>query len=193
MTRVTQLIHDAGKYLLISVYPLPTHPTHNFTHTNGGNLETLPGWPKKLQHNRPARSAGQWHHLRVEHIDGLVQDWSISIVNALEIIQSCTKPPISHFQLGYIIWSSITSEYHWHDDVIKWKHFPRYWPFVRRIHRWPVNSPHKSQWRGALMFFLICTRINGWVNNGEASYLRRYRAHFDVTVMNLIPLTVKVN
>ena len=59
MTIVTQLIHDAGKYLLISVYPLPTHPTHNFTHNNGGNLETLPGWPKKLQHNRPARSAGQ--------------------------------------------------------------------------------------------------------------------------------------
>ena len=22
-----------------------------------------------------------------------------------------------------------------HDDVIKWKQFPRYWPFVRRIHR----------------------------------------------------------
>ena len=27
-----------------------------------------------------------------------------------------------------------------HDDVIKWKHFPRYWPFVRGIHRPPVNS-----------------------------------------------------
>ena len=36
-----------------------------------------------------------------------------------------------------------------HDDVIKWKHFPRYWPFVRGIHRWPVKSPHKGQWRGA--------------------------------------------
>ena len=36
-----------------------------------------------------------------------------------------------------------------HDDVIKWKHFPRYWPIVRS----PVNSPHKGQWRGALMFF----------------------------------------
>ena len=23
----------------------------------------------------------------------------------------------------------------YHDDVIKWKHFPRYWPFVRGIHR----------------------------------------------------------
>ena len=34
-----------------------------------------------------------------------------------------------------------------HDDVIKWKHFPRYWPFVRGIHRSPVNSPHKGQWR----------------------------------------------
>ena len=22
-----------------------------------------------------------------------------------------------------------------HDDVIKWKHFPRYWPFMRGIHR----------------------------------------------------------
>ena len=71
-----------------------------------------------------------------------------------------------------------------HDDVIKWKHFPRYWPFVRGIHRSPVNSPHTGQWRGALMFSLICTRINGWVNNGEAGHLRRHRAHYDVTVMS---------
>ena len=46
-----------------------------------------------------------------------------------------------------------------HDDVIKWKHFPRNWPFVRGIHRSPVNSPHKDQWRGALMFSLICHQI----------------------------------
>ena len=70
-----------------------------------------------------------------------------------------------------------------HDDVIKWKHFPRYWPFVRAIHRSPVNSPHKGQWRGALMFSLICVWINGSVNNREAGDLRRYRAYYDVTVM----------
>ena len=69
----------------------------------------------------------------------------------------------------------------YHEDIIKWKHFPRYWPFVRGFHRSPVNSPHKGQWRGALMFSLIC--INGWVNNGEAGDLRRYRAHYDVTVI----------
>ena len=81
MTRVTQLIHDAGKYLLISVYPLPTHPTHNFNHNNGGNLETLPGWPKKLQHNRPARSAGQWWDTLVSHeIIKILQCWPLLII-----------------------------------------------------------------------------------------------------------------
>ena len=78
------------------------------------------------------------------------------------------------------------------DDVIKWKHFPRYWPFVRGIHRSPVNSPHKGQWRGALMFSLICTRINGWVNNGEAGDLRRKRAHYDVTLMGFTLLAINL-
>ena len=73
-----------------------------------------------------------------------------------------------------------------HDDVIKWKHFPRYWSFVRGIHRSTVNSPHKGQWRGALMFSLICARINGRVNNREAVDLRRHRAHYDVVVMNYL-------
>ena len=70
-----------------------------------------------------------------------------------------------------------------HGDVIKWKYFPRHWPFVRGIHRSQVNSPHKGQWRGALMFSLICVWINGWVNNREAGDLRRYRTYYDVTVM----------
>ena len=70
-----------------------------------------------------------------------------------------------------------------HDDVIKWKYFPRYWPFVLRINRSPVNSPHKGQWRGTLMFSLICAWIYDWVNNGEAGDLRRYRAHSGVIAM----------
>ena len=50
-----------------------------------------------------------------------------------------------------------------------------------------VNSPRKGQWRVALMFSLICVWINGWVNNREAGDLRRYRAHYDVTVMSRSP------
>ena len=43
--------------------------------------------------------------------------------------------------------------------------------------------PRKGQWRGALMFSLICAWINLWVNNRKAGDLRRYRAHYDVIVM----------
>ena len=48
----------------------------------------------------------------------------------------------------------------------------------------PVNSPHNGQWRGALLFTLICVWINDWVNNREAGDLRRHRGHYDVNVMN---------
>ena len=57
---------------------------------------------------------------------------------------------------------------------------------MRGIHRSPVNCPHKGQWRGALVFTLICARINGLVNNREAGDLRRYRPHNDVIVMHSI-------
>ena len=59
---------------------------------------------------------------------------------------------------------------------------------MRGIHRSPVNSPHKGQWRGALMFSLICVWINGWVNNSEAGDLRCYRAHYDVIVVCSVQL-----
>ena len=70
-----------------------------------------------------------------------------------------------------------------HDDVIKWKHCPRYWPFVLGIHRSPVNSLHKGQWRGALMYPLICSWINDCLNNREAGVMRRHRAYYDVIVI----------
>ena len=79
-----------------------------------------------------------------------------------------------------------------HDGVIKWKHFPRYWPFVWGIHRSPVNSPHKGQWRGAVVFSLICAWTNGWVNNCDPGGLRCHRSHYDVTVIVFQSLAVIV-
>ena len=69
-----------------------------------------------------------------------------------------------------------------HDDVIKWKHFPRRWPVLRGIHRPLVNSPHKGQWREALTFSLISTWTKSCKNNRDAGDLRRHRTHYDVTV-----------
>ena len=77
-----------------------------------------------------------------------------------------------------------------HDDVTKWKHFPRYWTFDQGIPRSPVNSPHKGQWRGVWMISLICAWINGWVNNFEAGDLRRHHAHYDGIVMNVCSLAL---
>ena len=71
----------------------------------------------------------------------------------------------------------------WAHDVIKWKHFPCCWPFVRGIHRPPVYSPHKGQWCRAVMFSLIWAWINVWVNNRDAGDLRRLHAHYDFVVM----------
>ena len=84
----------------------------------------------------------------------------------------------------YDIWFCLQALPFPHDGVIKWEHFPRYGPFVRGIHRSPpVDSPHKGQWCGALVFSLICTWINGWTNNRGAGDMRRHDAHYDVPVM----------
>ena len=41
----------------------------------------------------------------------------------LVIVAMCRQSPI------------VVDDGNMHDDAIKWKHFPRYWPVVRGIHR----------------------------------------------------------
>ena len=69
------------------------------------------------------------------------------------------------------------------DDVIKWKHFSRYWPFVRKStgHRWiPLAKASEAElW----CFFFICAWTHGWVNSRDAGDLKRNCAHYDVNVM----------
>ena len=162
--------------------------------------------------------------------------------------------------LGICHWFGCERYHQEHDDVIKWKHFPRYWTFVRGIHWSPVKPPpppppqhthtkkrpvtvrfgvlfhlhlniqlskqswgwwfetpscplwrhcdesyaintcsglvhgtsgskqinmvnQKDQWRGALMFHIICAWTNNWANNREADDLRCHRAHYDANVV----------
>ena len=66
-----------------------------------------------------------------------------------------------------------------HDDVIKWKHFPRYWPLCGEFtghRRIPLTKASDTD----LMFSFICASINAWVNNREAGDSRRHR---DVIIM----------
>ena len=65
-----------------------------------------------------------------------------------------------------------------HDEVIKWKYFPRYWLFMREfLSQRPVT-------RSFHVFFDLCPNKR-CVNNGEAGDLRRNRAHYDVIVMEV--------
>ena len=131
------------------------------------------------------------------HCDVTVTDDSVVVMTTIDFHSTMLQGEII-WQLSHLSWilgkhfsdmiiTKNQNDRSWknkvHDGVIKWKHFPRYWPFVRGIHRSPVNSPHKGQGRGSLMFSLICAWINGWINNREAGDLRRQRAHYDVIVM----------
>ena len=68
----------------------------------------------------------------------------------------------------YGAWMTAIQHYTW------WRHqmetFSASLAICAGIRRSPVNSPHRGQWRGAVMFSLICVWINGWVNNREAGY-----------------------
>ena len=57
--------------------------------------------------------------------------------------------------------------------------FPRYWPFVREIHRSRWNPRTKASYAELWFFFVI----SAWVNDLEAVDLRRNPIHYDVIVM----------
>ena len=69
-----------------------------------------------------------------------------------------------------------------HDDVIKWKHFPRHRPFVRRMQIPLTKLSDAELW----CFLWSAPWINGWVNNREAGDVRQHRAHYDVIVMSWV-------
>ena len=130
-----------------------------------------------------------FHELPFASCVGIIWSFCYMIpLNFLEFIENCYAQfrKIVFASCVGILWSFCNMLPLTHDDVIKWKHFPRNWPFVREIHRSPVNFPHKGQSRGALMFSLIYAWINDWVNNREAGDLRRQHGHYDVIVMCLL-------
>ena len=95
-----------------------------------------------------------WHHCRINSDQGIEGHNTFANVIAF-IFTLLFRTQQLNSTIVVKLWYS-SSYLRMHDDVIKWEHFPRDWPFVRGIHRSPLNSPHKGQWRGVLMFSLIC-------------------------------------
>ena len=107
------------------------------------------------------RAVLQWHHTVLYTNIGCSHDTIVFVTLGTECcrFELASSRSLILVELKFV---GLLAFYSWiflsnhvdHDDVIKWKHFPRYWPFVRGIHRWPVDSPHKGQWGGALIFLL---------------------------------------
>ena len=104
----------------------------------------------------------------------LIELWPLILTHRGRVMQIFTISIGHHWYRWWLFACSAPSHY-LHDDVIKWKHF--------RL-TGPLCGEFTGQWRGALMFSLICVWINGWVNNCEAGDLRRHRGHYDVNVIN---------
>ena len=155
--------------------PVPVNSPHKGQWRGALMFSLIYAWLNDWVNNREAGDLRRHRgHYDVNVMTKPCGRWSNALLLVLtSVVMSVEEIPSNHLP------TNICSNQH--DDVIKWKQFPRYCPFVRGTHRWPVYSPHKDQWHGALIFSLIWAWINGWVR--DASDLRRHGAYYDVIVM----------
>ena len=108
----------------------------------------------------------------------MVQHWMCQELWCKSMIQWSLAPPYTPEGRKDNMRSWYGNLFH-HDDAIKWKHFPSYWPFVRGIHRsvtrsfavfvhlrlnirlskqwwgWWFETPSRSLWHHCKMTLLI--------------------------------------
>ena len=129
----------------------------------------------------------------IQHIDALHRKiWILREVKSLtnyDILELCHLNSLWDGSL-FLLCSDVCRPKNWSD-----------WVFLRSWWRHQVETfsalldlcegnpsvtggfPSQSQWRGALMFSLICVWTNGWTNNRDTGDLRRHRANYDVIVV----------
>ena len=138
----------------------------------------------------------QWSELNVD-ILWYVKMFTVTVAlrrlnspaTRLFCLRSCSgslKPPNPSFLafcwVNPLEWEESSSTW-WHHQM---ETFPAQLAICAGNSPVPVNSPHKGQWRRALMFSLICTWIKDRVNNRGAGDLRRHRGHCYVNVMKRV-------
>ena len=101
----------------------------------------------------------------------------------------CPRTTVMHLkyigeQTTWIWWKQILYP---QQKITTWRHqmktFSALLALCEGIHWSPVDSPHKVQERGALIFSSICTWTSNWADTRDAGDLRRHRANYDVTAM----------
>ena len=137
------------------------------------DLHSSPGqsdiWPPRLFHKlwKVSETAGKHNRMTSWHRNGFHIN---SLVPSKFLLQGN---------------GHVTTVLRLNDDVITWKHFPRYWPFVNNspvTGEFPLKASNAKLW----CFLWSVSWINVWVNNPEAGNLKHQCAHYDVIVMAVL-------
>ena len=140
-----------------------------------------PMW--KLVHTGPIISIFESNH---RHYNWNLSPWRCSTHKIISMIKmglnnhtlECCLTRAA-WEAACLTWQPVLHHYY----SIKWKHFPRYWPFVRGIHGSSVDSRHKGPVTRIFDDLFNVSLKKGVKNNGMAVDLRRRDAHRDVTVV----------
>ena len=140
-----------------------------------------------------------WRNWRCGSLVCLHCEWTIWQTNVMNISNefSWIMRSINQRRLSFC-YCSCHGVYGNASSIIKWKHFPHCWSFVRENHKSPMIYPppppsprHKDQSRGALKFFYLhLNKRLSKQSKPRRRYLRRHRAHYDVTAMGTYVVTL---
>ena len=137
------------------------------THLNVFSLANLSLWLKKIYIKILAKS----HFHQVQSPLFIVDENSLS---CLTVASQWRHGVLNNRKLGCLL--RLTTEQTSKLCIMKTSSngniFPVTGPLCGEFTGHWVNSPHKGQWRGTLMFSLICAWINGWVHNCDAGDLK---------------------
>ena len=99
----------------------------------------------------------------------------------------CVFRFIQDTHISILFLQRVNANHNWYhfialnDDVIKWKHFPRYWPLGGESTGQRLSPLTKAS--GAGLWCFLWSPPNGWGSNWNGGDLRRHRSHDDVRLM----------
>ena len=153
--------------------------------------ETVPSWVLMIYAKAYCKNLTHWRYCNVALSHRYVM---IFFKLGLTIADAVSRIPetMAAVAAGILVVECTGTRLNWggkHDHAIKRKHFLCNWPFVRENHRSTMDSPHKGQWRRALMFSLMCAWTKDWRNSEVTvtadAVMSIWRHCNDVTVMEL--------
>ena len=106
------------------------------------------------------QSQSHWLASKWWHTLTFLWDKNIKMQLTRQPISSTIDFNLGCVGVGCVLGVKATLRFRVQGDVMTWKRLPRHWPFVRRIHRLPVDFPAQSATNAELWFFCKSGQTN---------------------------------